>query len=57
MALFKVYNLCVEFIRNLIGKCMGLRIMVYNAPFNNISTISWPSVLLVEEIRSTLRKH
>jgi hypothetical protein len=57
MALFKVYNLCVEFIRNLIGKCMGLRIMVYNATFNNISAISWPSVLLAEEIRSTLRKH
>jgi hypothetical protein len=26
-----------------------VRIMVYNATFNNISVISWPSVLLVEE--------
>jgi hypothetical protein len=24
--------------------------MVFNAPFNNISVISWRSVLLVEEI-------
>ena len=26
-----------------------VRVMVFNATFNNISYISWPSVLLVEE--------
>jgi hypothetical protein len=26
-----------------------VRVMVYNATFNNISVISWQSVLLVEE--------
>ena len=30
------------------GKC-GLLLMVFNATFNNISVISWRSVLLVEE--------
>ena len=29
--------------------CIGLRFMVFNATFNNISVISWRSVLLVEE--------
>jgi hypothetical protein len=28
-----------------------IRVMVFNASFNNISAISWWSVLLVEEIR------
>ena len=28
----------------------GLRVMVFNATFKNISVISWQSVLLVEEI-------
>ena len=28
-----------------------VRIMVFNATLNNISVISWPSVLLVEETR------
>ena len=28
----------------------GVRFMVFNATFNNISVISWRSVLLVEEI-------
>jgi hypothetical protein len=27
----------------------GVRVMVFNATFNNISVISWWSVLLVEE--------
>jgi hypothetical protein len=27
-----------------------VRVVVFNATFNNISAISWPSVLLVEEI-------
>jgi len=28
---------------------LGVRIMMFNATFNNISVISWRSVLLVEE--------
>jgi hypothetical protein len=28
---------------------LGVRVMVFNATFNNISVISWRSVLLVEE--------
>jgi hypothetical protein len=28
---------------------MGVRVMVFNATFNNISAVSWQSVLLVEE--------
>jgi hypothetical protein len=30
-------------------KIKGVRVMVFNATFNNISVISWQSVLLVEE--------
>ena len=37
-------------IHNIKGKDNGgVRIMVFNATFNNISVISWPSVLLVKE--------
>jgi hypothetical protein len=33
------------------AKCgLGIRVMVFNTTFNNISVISWWSVLLVEEI-------
>ena len=32
-----------------ITKIKGVRVMVFNATFNNISAISWQSVLLVEE--------
>ena len=28
---------------------IGVRVIAFNAPFNNISVISWQSVLLVEE--------
>jgi hypothetical protein len=31
----------------------GLGVMVFNTTFNNISVISWQSVLLVEEIGET----
>jgi hypothetical protein len=31
--------------------------MVFNATFNNISVISWQSVLLVEETRGLGEKH
>jgi len=30
-------------------KVLGVMVMVFNATFNNISVISWLSVLLVEE--------
>jgi hypothetical protein len=33
------------------AKCgLGIRVIVFNVTFNNISVISWWSVLLVEEI-------
>jgi hypothetical protein len=34
-----------------LDKEVWFRSMVLNAPFNNISVISWQSVLVVEEIR------
>jgi len=33
----------------------GLRLMVFNTTFNNISIISWQQVLLVEETRENHR--
>ena len=36
-------------VRNLIGMCLAVCFMVFSATFNNISVISWWSVLLVEE--------
>jgi hypothetical protein len=33
------------------------RIMFFNATFNNISVISWRSVLLVDETRAPREKH
>jgi hypothetical protein len=32
-----------------VGEVLGYGVMVFNATFNNISVISWLSVLLVEE--------
>ena len=32
-----------------ITSIMRERVMVFNATFNNISVISWPSILFVEE--------
>jgi hypothetical protein len=34
-----------------------VRVMVFNAAFNNISVISWQSVLLVEETRVPEENH
>ena len=34
-----------------------VRVMMFNATFNNISAISWQSVLLVEETRVPGEKH
>jgi hypothetical protein len=36
-------------IKNMSGQWVRVRVMVFNATFNNISDISWQSVLLVEE--------
>jgi hypothetical protein len=35
----------------------GLGVMVFNATFNNISVISWRSVLLVEETAVPGKNH
>jgi hypothetical protein len=35
----------------------GVRVMVFNAPFNNIPVISWRSVLLVEKNGVPGEKH
>jgi hypothetical protein len=35
----------------------GLKVIVFNATFNNISVISWRSVLLVEETRVPRENH
>jgi hypothetical protein len=35
----------------------GVRVVVFNATFNNISVISWQSVLLVEETREPRENH
>jgi hypothetical protein len=35
----------------------GFRVLVFNATFNNISVISWQSVLLVEETRVPGENH
>jgi len=35
----------------------GLGVMVFNTTFNNISVISWHSILLVEEIRVPRENH
>jgi hypothetical protein len=36
-------------VENLFLGIIRVRVMVFNATFNNISAISWQSVLLVEE--------
>ena len=38
-------------------RVIGLRDMVYNATFNNISVISWRLVLMVEETGVPGEKH
>jgi hypothetical protein len=37
--------------------CLFVCLMVFNATFNNISAISWRSVLLVEETRGHGENH
>ena len=49
------YNHVQSFVKHLLlgfltmWVCERVRVMVFNATFNNISVISWRSVLLVEE--------
>jgi hypothetical protein len=38
-------------------RCLFVCLMVFNATFNNISVISWRSVLLVKETRGTGENH
>jgi hypothetical protein len=48
--LYKSYQYLVEVVVGMIGLGVSVRFMVLNATFNNISVISWRSVLLVEEV-------
>jgi hypothetical protein len=40
-------------LRSFVDKISEVRVMVLNATFNNISVISWRSVLLVEDLEKT----
>jgi hypothetical protein len=42
---------------NVFHPLLKVRVMVFNATFNNISVISWRFVLLVEETRVPGEKH
>ena len=42
---------------NRMNMWVNVRVMVFNATFNNISVISWWSVLLVEETRVPGENH
>jgi uncharacterized DUF497 family protein len=46
-----------DLIVNIIAEWYRVMVMVFNATFNNISVISWRSVLLVEEIRVPGENH
>jgi hypothetical protein len=46
VAMFSTLNINLE---HTIGKVWLIWFIVFNATFNNISDISWPSVLLVKE--------
>jgi hypothetical protein len=39
------------------NKRVRVRVMVFDATFNNISVVSWRSVLLVEETRVPGKNH
>ena len=47
MRVFRRQNICI--FSNLLFYCLFVCLMVFNAIFNNISVISWRSVLLVAE--------
>jgi hypothetical protein len=52
--IFISYSTIVQMDR--LGGYVRVRVVVFNATFNNISIILWRSVLLVEEILSFQRK-
>ena len=41
---------CIRYFLGILWCRVKVRIMVFNATFNNIAVISWQSVLLVEEV-------
>jgi len=47
----------IQYNKHIMSTCiLRVRVMVFNTTFNNISAISWQSVLLVEKIEGTRRK-
>jgi hypothetical protein len=42
---------------SILVKIKKVRVMVFNATFNNISVISWQSAFLVEETRLPIENH
>ena len=50
-------KLVLQIIKKMSGQWVTIRVMVFNATFNNISDISWQSVLLVNETRVSGENH
>ena len=48
------FSICTLYALNLVKEA---RVMVFNNTFNNISVISWRSVLLVKETRAPRENH
>jgi hypothetical protein len=44
----EMFKICIHVLQ-FFSVIYGVRVMVFNVTFNNISVISWRSVLLVEE--------
>jgi hypothetical protein len=54
----KNFQIYIEIaIEELFSLLQEVRVLVFNATFNNISVIPWRSVLLVEEIEVTGENH
>jgi hypothetical protein len=53
---FKAHNYDIYIIELTILR-VRVRVKMFNATFNNISAISWPSVILVEETEVSGEKH
>jgi hypothetical protein len=54
LSLIPLNNLSIDLLSQTLSNLhdlLGVRVMVFNVNFNNISAISWQSVLLVEETR------
>ena len=50
-------KLVLQIIKKMSGQWVRVRVMVFNATFNNISDISWQSVLLVNETQVSGENH